>query len=171
MPSTPSAWPRSPRPSDRRWSGFWSGPGPKAPESPVDTAALDAIMAKRAALNERLKGFDAFRTSPASVEQALLSPKTGQTLEDVLADPPEAFRPFLTARLTGWRGHRLFGWAVPEMTDFPDLRGLDCVLSLTADHLPATQTEHHDGFSIWVRREAMAAGDWSDARIVWHSAV
>jgi hypothetical protein len=69
---------------------------------------------------------------------------------------PPAYRPFMEALVTDWRGHRLFG--LETLPDYDDLRGLDCLINVAADRLLRTETEHAYALSVWCQRNDMAAG-------------
>ncbi len=142
-----------------------------SPEAPVDVEALLEMLNEREHVANYLESFpvkSALIPSERRLEEHLLRPRRGMSITDTLAAMPKAYRPFATRRIQRWREHRLFGQQVPEMTDWPDLRGLDCVISIGSDRLLETQTEHESGFSIWGPREAMAEGDWDRSKVVWH---
>ncbi|CAN0600994.1 unnamed protein product [Ectocarpus sp. 12 AP-2014] len=88
-----------------------------------------------------------------------------------LASVPSGFHTFLTNQITARSHHRLFGLAIPAMTDCPDLRGVDCLLTLDSDRLLGTETEHESGFSIWCDRAEMAQGRFKSGRVIWHTNV
>jgi hypothetical protein len=84
---------------------------------------------------------------------------------------PAAYRPFVEARITGWRRHRLFGIEPAFSNNGEDLRGQDCLISIFADPLLATQSEHEYGMSVWCPRDRMAQGRYDEGQFVRHCAV
>ena len=88
-----------------------------------------------------------------------------------MRDMPEAFRNFFDERITCWRRHRLFGIEPPFSNNQDDLRGRACLISIGADPLLETQTEHEYGISLWVPIEELNAGRLDDLQIVRHCAV
>ena len=88
-----------------------------------------------------------------------------------MRDIPEAYRDFADEHITSWRRHRLFGVEPPFMNNSDDLRGRACLISIGADPLLETQTEHEYGISLWVPIEDLNAGRFDDLQIVRHCAV
>jgi hypothetical protein len=84
---------------------------------------------------------------------------------------PAWCRAFVDMRETGWRGHRLFGIEPEFPNNGEDLRGQDCVISIAADSLLHTESEHDYGFSIWQPRERTAKGQFDEGQFVRHCAV
>jgi hypothetical protein len=84
---------------------------------------------------------------------------------------PSCYRPFVDMRETGWRGHRLFGIEPPFDNNWEDLRGQDCVISIAADALLQTESEHEYGLSIWCPRGRMKKGLFDKGQLVRHCAV
>ena len=142
--------------------------------APVDAVALADIVAKRKALAGGMQS--------NTMLKIRLSPKPNYVYDDLvrkyidrqrgtLVDVPPGHHAFLTRKIEARKNHRLFGLAIPEMTDYPDLRGLNCVMSLDADALLGTETEHENGFSIWADRDEMAEGRLEAGRVIWHTNV
>lgn len=88
-----------------------------------------------------------------------------------MRDMPEAYRDFADEVITCWRRHRLFGVEPPFSNNMDDLRGKACLISIGADPLIKTQTEHEYGISLWVPIEDLNAGHFDDLQIVRHCAV
>jgi hypothetical protein len=140
------------------------------PLAPVDVAAMAAMDVRRTALAGRMRDYPikfTLRPDPARLARDLIDAH----LSTGLADLPAAFRSHVEPIVTGWRGHRLFGKGLPPSNQPEDLRGLDCLISILADPLLATRTEHENGFSIWGDRAAMARGDLTKGRLVLHISV
>lgn len=80
---------------------------------------------------------------------------------------------YLATTLATWVGkfreHRLLGHEAELINLADDLRGHDCLISIAADSLLNTNTEHECGFSVWVPREALDRGDVSRTKFVRHS--
>lgn len=146
---------------------------------PVDAKALSAIFARRTALAERI---EACVPGEATFGIALdLAGRVGAVLGKLQADfpglrraedldsIPEGYRGFLAAVITDWRGHRLFGLEAPPPYNTEDLRGQDCLLTVTDDAILQLHTEHDTGVSVWCPRDQMAAGRYDGGQILWHS--
>lgn len=144
------------------------------PVSPVDIAKREGIFQIRHDVADKLDSFAvkyALESSDGSTYWHLVRQYLHDNGPGLSDDVPDAYRGFLSTQISCWKGHRLFGRTVPAITDFPDLRGLDCVVSILSHHLMATQTEHENGFSIWCERAKMAQGDYSAGRFVMHTNV
>ncbi|MBR1229324.1 DUF1963 domain-containing protein [Bradyrhizobium sp. AUGA SZCCT0176] len=87
------------------------------------------------------------------------------------AELPSCYRPFVDMRETGWRGHRLFGIEPAFENNWEDLRGQDCVISIAADALLQTKSEHEYGLSIWCPRDRIAKGLFDGGQLIRHCAV
>ncbi|PID37235.1 MAG: hypothetical protein CR993_01195 [Rhodobacterales bacterium] len=86
-------------------------------------------------------------------------------------DLPEPYRPFAHAQITGWRGHRLLGIEPEFANNWEDLSGQDCLISIAADRLLGTVSEHEYGMSVWCQSEKMARGQVDHGQLVRHCAV
>jgi hypothetical protein len=84
---------------------------------------------------------------------------------------PSCYRPFVVMRETDWRGHRLFGIEPEFENNGEDLRGQDCVISIAADMLLQTMSEHEYGLSIWCPRGRIAKGLFDKGQLIRHCAV
>lgn len=144
-------------------------------EAPVDAAALAAIIAKRTQLSRAMENnFGA---------QPLLEGSARAVWEKILADTPgprddkdfaaiaPAYRPFIEAWITDWRGHRLFGLEPEFPNNQEDLRHQNPLISIAADYLLGTESEHDYGFSIWLNDDDLARGRHSDGQFIRHCAV
>jgi hypothetical protein len=79
--------------------------------------------------------------------------------------------PSSTCAKTDWRRHRLFGREPELESNFEDLRGQDCVISIGADALLQTTSEHEYGLSIWCPRGRMRKGLVDTGQLIRHRAV
>jgi hypothetical protein len=84
---------------------------------------------------------------------------------------PSCYRPFVDMRETDWRRHRLFGIEPEFESNFDDLRGQNCVISIAADMLLQTTSEHEYGLSVWCPRRRMMKGRFDKGRLIRHRAV
>ena len=84
---------------------------------------------------------------------------------------PPVYRPLVEAKITSWRGHRLFGLEPEFPNNWEDLRGQDPIISIASDALLGTQSEHNYGFSVWLNREQMAGGHHEGGQLIHHCAV
>ncbi len=144
-------------------------------EGPVDQEELAAVLSARMSLSgkmqnnygtKHLMGGNAHMVWTEILKQMPAEQKN----HDFSSIPPE-FRPFVEAKITDWRGHRLFGLEPEFPNNFEDLRGQDPLISIAADPLVGTETEHDYGFSIWLNRETMAQGRHGGGQLIHHCAV
>ena len=145
--------------------------GSQDPCTPIDPVTRDDIWKLRNAVAAKLDSFAvryALKANPASVYKSLRRKYMHRVDRKDYAKVPEEYRAFLGAQISAWHNHRLFGHALPPVTDFPDLRGLDCLVSFEAQDLMATETEHENGFSIWAARTQMAQGTYTNGTFVPH---
>jgi hypothetical protein len=84
---------------------------------------------------------------------------------------PVCYRPFIDMRESGWRRHCLFGLEPEFPNNGEDLRGQDCFISIAADALLETDSEHEYGFSIWCPRDRMMEGLFDEGQLIRHCAV
>ena len=145
------------------------------PEDPVDRAALEALAARR----EQLMSLMHYNC----LTRRLLPGNAELVWRDIVGRMPEfernqdfsrippAYRSLAEAKITSWRGHRLFGLEPDFPNNWEDLRGQDPFISIAADPLLGTETEHDYGFSIWLDREAMTRGNHKDGQLIHHCAV
>jgi hypothetical protein len=117
------------------------------------TAAKTVAFSTFIYLYEKIKGLSR-AIKEVDLELRLTYPSLDKD-GDYSALPP-AYRPFMEALVTDWRGHRLFG--LETLPDYDDLRGLDCLINVAADRLLRTETEHAYALSVWCQRNDMAAG-------------
>jgi hypothetical protein len=119
----------------------------------IDKASLDEIFARRTALsNEMVENYWPKLILPGNARKTwekINALHPGLTRPEAFQAIPSAYRPFVTAHVTGWRGHRLFGIEPPFPNNGEDLRGQDCLISIAADALLDTCSEHEYGMSIW----------------------
>jgi hypothetical protein len=80
----------------------------------------------------------------------------------------QEYWPLIGVYIKDWRGHRLFGLEPPPPFNDEDLRGADCVLTISDDILLGTITEHFSGTSIWCRREQIVAGQLDSGQLLRH---
>jgi hypothetical protein len=146
----------------------------RAKEDPVDLAILDQIFSQRLALSEQI--VDTYTPKlvlPGSAEavwhklQMLYPGLRDESRWDRL---PACYRPFAEAWITDWREHRLFGLEPEFPNNWEDFRGQDCLISIAADELISTKSEHEYGMSVWCPRTRMADGRYDQGMFVRHSA-
>ena len=153
---------------------FWERAESQDPGASVDAEALRAVVALRQSLADRMPANTMMKSRMTPKARDVFSDLTLKYLDQLsgtLAFVPAAFHTFMTSQITARNHHRLFGLAIPAMTDLPDLRGVDCLLTFDSDPLLGNQTEHESGFSIWCDREEMAQGRFETGRVIWHTNV
>ncbi len=151
------------------WETFAASQDPAAP---VDLERLEALFAVRTPLARELQAYSegqALAGDPQAVWNRLRQAYPGMAAGD-FSTVPEAYRPFVTAWVCRWRGHRLFGLGPPSNT-FEDFYGRDCVVTVHADDLLQTQTERETAFSIWCPRADLKAGRFDRGQFVRHIGV
>lgn len=145
------------------------------PEAPIQHKALEAILSRRMALAGRMQN-DYGTRSLLSGSASRAWDRIVGNLPRIAGHPdfsgvPSAYRPLVDAKITGWRGHRLFGIEPEFPNNAEDLRGQDPLVSIASDALLGTQSEHDYGFSIWLDRDRMARGVHEGGQLVRHCAV
>ena len=140
----------------------------------VDRNSLDAILRVRLALHDEMhphmsKFIVAGRAETVWDAIRLQHPRLdhGEGYDDL----PSCYRPFVDMRETDWRCHRLFGIEPESGNNGEDLRGQDCVISIAADALLQTKSEHEYGLSIWCPRDRIKKGLFDKGQLVRHCAV
>jgi hypothetical protein len=147
----------------------------KSPEDGVDAVRLGHVMRLRLALcDEMVESYWPKWVLPGNADKVWEKiwwdyPQLRQGGDCKAL--PAAYRPFVEARITGWRRHRLFGLEPPFPNNGEDLRGQDCLISIAADPLLGTQSEHEYGLSVWCPRDRMAKGRYDEGQFVRHCAV
>lgn len=144
-------------------------------EESVDPPSLAAIFEQRLAFVRRLTGnYRPKSVLPGNPQEVW----TTLTSNYRRADPrlffqslPSAYRPFIEAFITDWRAHRLFGVEPPFPNNPEDLRRYSSVISIAADPLLETCSEHEYGLSVWCLDEDIARGRFDRGRLVRHCAV
>lgn len=140
----------------------------------IDKVALNGIMRVRldlhAEMNPHMSKFIVAGRA-AAVWDALRLQYPRLDHGDGYEELPSHYRPFVDLRETDWRGHRLFGIEPDFPNNFEDRRGQDCVISIAADALVRTQSEHEYGLSIWCPRGRMAKGQFDKGQLIRHCAV
>jgi hypothetical protein len=146
----------------------------KPQDEAIDEDSLHAIMRLRLALHDEMqphmsKHMLAGRAVAVWDEILQQHPRlrNGEGYDEL----PSCYRPFVEMRETGWRGHRLFGIEPEFANNWEDLRGQDCVISIFADELLETKSEHEYGLSIWCPRDRMANGLFDEGQLIRHCAV
>ena len=84
---------------------------------------------------------------------------------------PPALKGFVERQITDWHGHRLFGLEPEFPNNWEDRRGQDPFISISADPLLSTLSEHDYGFSIWLDRNAISTGQFQSGQLIRHCAV
>lgn len=147
----------------------------KSPEAAVNRSALDGIFAKREAFAACMKNnYGARHLLPGdagSVWARITRDLPDLAKNQDFSQVPPAYRPLVEAKITGWRGHRLFGIEPEFPNNGEDLRGQDPLISIASDALLGTQSEHDYGFSVWLDRERMARGNHHGGQFIRHCAV
>ena len=145
----------------------------RSPEDGVDAAQLADLMRLRLALRDEMESYLPKWLLPGNADKVWdalwwnCPPLRQGDYEAV----PAAYRPFVEGRITDWRRHRLFGLEPPFPNNGEDLRGQDCLISIAADPLLGTQSEHEYGMSVWCKRDRMARGHYGKGQFVRHCAV
>jgi hypothetical protein len=144
-------------------------------EDPVDVAALTAIFAERTKLSTAMKNNYGARTVLAgharAVWERIMADAGGvREFKNFTAVAP-AHRPLIEAWVTDWRNHRLFGIEPEFPNNFEDLRHQNPLISIGADALIGTQSEHDYGFSVWLKDEDIARGHHREGQFIRHCAV
>ncbi|SOB81178.1 protein of unknown function [Sphingomonas guangdongensis] len=139
------------------------------PEVPVEADLLAALFRRRRAMEGRL-------VENYGTKRSLMGDPTAlwRTLEGPAARlraAPAALHGFIAAQVTDWRGHRLYGVEPEFPNNGEDLRGHDCLLSVHADRLIETDSEHEYGLSVWLPTEELRAMRLDHTRLVRHCAV
>jgi hypothetical protein len=144
-------------------------------EDPVDVAALARIFSERTRLSRAMA--DNFGARPLLegsarvVWEKIMADSPGpRDAKDFSAVPP-AYRPLIEAWVTDWRRHRLLGLEPEFPNNWEDLRHQSPLLSIGADPLLGTESEHDYGFSVWIRDEDIARGRYRGGQLVRHCAV
>jgi hypothetical protein len=143
-------------------------------DDPIDQAALADIFARRTALSDAMVSHylpklilpgDARRTWDKFNRRypELTRPEAFQAI-------PEYFRPFVDAQLAGWRRHRLFGIEPPFPNNVEDVRGQGCLISIAADRLLNTDSEHDYGMSIWCSQDDLRKAQYASGQFIRHCA-
>jgi hypothetical protein len=139
----------------------------------IDKHAFDAIMRLRLNLHEEMQPhmskyivagraeavWDAIRRQYPRLDH-------GEGYDEL----PSCYRPFVDMRETGWRRHRLFGIEPEFGNNWEDRRGQDCVISIFADPLLQTTSEHEYGLSIWCPWGRIAKGLFDKGQLIRHCA-
>lgn len=145
------------------------------PMQPVDASALAQLFEKRRAFSAKeqrnFASTIALRGAAHEVWQEIWFANRGGEHFASLRAMPEAYRQFAEERITGWRRHRLFGIEPPFPNNWEDLGGKACLVSIGADPLIDTQTEHEYGLSLWGPVEDLERGRFDRLEVVRHCAV
>ena len=117
------------------------------PKGLIDVSALEAIFATRVSLSKKMeKNYGTRHLLPgdaASVWNKIVGDMPELARNQDFSDTPPALQHFVELKITGWRGHRLFGIEPEFPNNFEDLRLRNPILSIAADPLLGTQLEHH----------------------------
>ena len=146
----------------------------KPRDEAIDKHSLDAILRLRLDLHSEMQPhmskFDVAGRADA-VWEAIRRQHPRIDHGEGYDELPSCYRPFVDMRETDWRGHRLFGIEPEFANNWEDLRGQDCVISIAADMLLQTTSEHEYGLSIWCPRDRMRKGLFDEGQLVRHCAV
>lgn len=139
----------------------------------VDVAALTHIFAERTELGKDMPmDYGTRHLLPGfapGVWRQILADVPGEPNPRNLSAIPQAFRSFVDTIITDWRGHRLFGLEPPLYCNGEDLRYRIPLISIAADELLATMSEHHYGFSVWLEQNAISEASYVSGQFVRHS--
>ncbi|MFD0982400.1 DUF1963 domain-containing protein [Tropicimonas aquimaris] len=144
------------------------------PEGSVDAAALGALLVERRALMYGMPNYPVkplMLGSPDALWGALRTQYRDAFAATDFQAIPEGVRGFVEARITDWRGHRLFGLEPEFPNNSEDLRGQDVFISIHADALLNTESEHDYGMSVWCACDGLAEGRHYDGQFIRHCAV
>lgn len=145
------------------------------PESGVDKVMLAEIFTRRLAFRNRMKdSYTPMHTLPGSAEQVWdkIYPRgQDRSFVESLRALPCQYKDFIEAKITDWRNHRLFGIEPPFPNNGEDLRGWSSLISVSADSLLGTQSEHDYGMSVWVKKEHLSSGNFANGQLIRHCAV
>jgi hypothetical protein len=147
----------------------------RRPEEPVDVAALTAIFAERTKLGAAMQNNYGARpvlagSARAVWDKLLAGARMPNGTTDFSAVAP-AYRSLIEAWVTDWRNHRLFGIEPEFPNNYEDLRQQNPLVSIGADPLLGTQSEHDYGFSVWLKDEDIVRGRHTDGQFIRHCAV
>lgn len=140
----------------------------------VDAAALRALLAVRRAFAEGKPNYPVvplLRGSSHSVWGEVRRHYRDAIATKEFQAIPDGLFAFVEAWITDWRRHRLFGLEPEFPNNSEDRRGQDALISIHADELLNTTSEHDYGMSIWCDREALARGRHEQGQIIRHCAV
>jgi hypothetical protein len=153
------------------WCGFALS---KPQDEAVDRDSFEAMMRLRLALHDQMlphmsKHMLADRAEAVwdTIKRQHPRLRHGEGYDEL----PSCYRPFVDMRETDWRRNRLLGIEPEFANNWEDLRGQDCVISIFADELLQTTSEHEYGVSIWCPRDRMAKGLFDDGQLIRHCAV
>jgi Domain of unknown function (DUF1963) len=145
------------------------------PQAPVDPAMLSEIFEHRRALRSRMAAnygsMHALADSSEMVWDRLRTWHREAGAAESLRKLPVEYQDFVEAKVSDWRSHRLFGIEPSFSNNGEDLRGWSCLISVHADSLLGTETEHHYGMSVWVKQEDRNSGNFTNGQLVIHCAV
>ncbi len=145
------------------------------PQAPVDPALLSEIFEHRHALRSRMAAnYGSMHALAGSLDMVWEKLRTWHTeagAAENFRKLPAEYQDFVEAKVTDWRMHRLFGIEPPFPNNSEDLRSWSCLISVHADALLGTQSEHDYGMSVWVKTEDRNSANFTDGQLVRHCAV
>ena len=145
------------------------------PLETVDRAQLSTIFEQRFHFASRMDGnYGPKLVLPGNstkVWEKIISGAQGGDLAQFLRQIPAEYQGFVERRVTDWRSHRLFGLEPEFPNNGEDLRGWSCLISIAADEILGTQTEHDYGLSVWFKDDDLLAGRFTNGQLVRHCAV
>ena len=144
--------------------------------APIDPAVLNEFFATRADLNARIElNFsgvkDMLAGNARKVWESILHNTAGLNEFSDYARIDERYHSFMDLFITDWRGHRLFGFEPEFPNNHENLKGMSPVISIAADRLLGTQSEHEYGMSNWCSDKMIAKGKYDQGRFIRHCAV
>lgn len=145
------------------------------PEGAADKAMLAELFDHRLAFRNRIKGhyrlMGSLLGSAEGVWNKICPRGRDRNLLETLRALPREYQGFVEAKVSDWRNHRLFGIEPPFSNNDEDLRGWSSLISVAADSLLGTESEHDYGMSVWVKKEDLSSADFTNAQLVRHCAV
>ncbi len=141
----------------------------------VNVSALNAIFAERTRLSAAMENNYGARPILAGdarvVWRKILAEAPGTQGRKDFSAIASAYRPLVEANVTDWRGHRLFGLEPEFPNNGEDLRNQNTLISIAADALIGTESEHDYGFSVWLKYDDIARGRHTGGQLIRHCAV
>lgn len=153
------------------WRDFCNA---QSPTGETDIQSVRDVFAERIKLADPMENYIpklVLPGNPGELWQRLRQLYPGLESWGGHPDLPLAYQPFAEARITDWRGHRLFGLEPVPENNGEDLRRHDSLIAIAADPLLGTQSEHESGMSIWCPGTDLSRGEFETGQFLRHCAV